>query len=146
MVFKLLFLIYGLLFSIIRLCKETPSVGGRLFEMGDEELLRFAHKHQGAFSSSLHSLQLTSGCQLVPIVIVFIQYSKLAMAKRAELEEDLPLLDKDTIPSEEEAWKAFENCRRSLEHMMRRLALPIPPLARISGIFVPFHYLVLTAC
>ena len=61
------------------------------------------------------------------------------MAKRAELEKDHPLLDK------EEALKAFENCRRSLEHMMRRLAIPIPPLARVSGIFVPFHYLVLTA-
>ena len=44
---------------VIRLCKETPSAGGRLFEMGDEELLRFAHKNQGSFSSSrLDSLQL----------------------------------------------------------------------------------------
>ena len=79
-------------------------------------------------------------------MIVFIQYNKLVMTKKAELEEDHPLVDKDTIRSEEETSKAFENCRRSLEHMMRRLAIPIPPLARITGIFDPFHYLVLTAC
>ena len=76
-------------------------------------------------------------------MIVFIQYNKLVMMKKDDLEGDHPFVDKDAIPSEEEASKAFENCRRSLEHMMRRLAIPIPPLARVSGIFVPLHYLVL---
>lgn len=60
------FVIYGHLFSVIRLCKETPTAGGRLFEMGDEELLRFAHLNQGAFLSSLlNSLRLTSDYQLI---------------------------------------------------------------------------------
>ena len=65
------------------------------------------------------------------------------MTKSAKLEGDHPFVDKDAIPSEEETLKAFENCRRSLEHMMRRLAIPIPPLARVSGIVVPLHYPVL---
>ena len=78
-------------------------------------------------------------------MIVFIQYDKLVMTKRAEL-EDHPILDKDAKHDEQEAWKAFENCRRTLEHTIRRLAIPIPPLARVSGIFVSLHCLVLTAC
>lgn len=31
---------------IIRLCVETPTAGGRVFEKGDEYLLKFAHEIQ----------------------------------------------------------------------------------------------------
>jgi hypothetical protein len=45
------------LFTVIRLCTETPTAGGRVFETGDEKLLQFAHKYQGTFltSSSYYS-------------------------------------------------------------------------------------------
>jgi hypothetical protein len=33
---------------ITRLCTETPTAGGRVFETGDEELLRLAHKTKSA--------------------------------------------------------------------------------------------------
>ena len=39
-------------FSVIRLCTETPAAGGRIFETGDEQLLEFAHKKDGAFPTS----------------------------------------------------------------------------------------------
>jgi len=84
------------------LCTETPTAGGRVFETGDEELLKFAQKIQ------------------LPIVIVFTQYDR-----RAELEED------DTLNSRsvEEAWKAFEICLLSLRH---RLGIGMLPYARVS--------------
>ncbi len=31
---------------VIRLCTETPTAGGRIFEKGDENLLELAHKVQ----------------------------------------------------------------------------------------------------
>ena len=33
---------------IIRFCMETPMTEGRVFEMGDEMLLQFAHMNQSA--------------------------------------------------------------------------------------------------
>ena len=35
--------------TVIRFCVETPTAGGRLFETGDEEILKFAQKIQRAF-------------------------------------------------------------------------------------------------
>ena len=35
--------------TVIRFCVETPTAGGRLFETGDEEMLKFAQKIQRAF-------------------------------------------------------------------------------------------------
>jgi hypothetical protein len=32
-----------------RLCTETPRSGGRIFETGDEDLLRLAHETQSGF-------------------------------------------------------------------------------------------------
>lgn len=34
---------------VTRLCTETPTAGGRVFETGDEELLRLAYKTKSAF-------------------------------------------------------------------------------------------------
>lgn len=39
-------------FTVIRLCTETPTAGGRIFEKGDEYLLELAYKTQSAFSES----------------------------------------------------------------------------------------------
>jgi len=39
-------------FSAIRLGTETPMAGSRIFEMGDEKLLHYAHEKKGAFPTS----------------------------------------------------------------------------------------------
>ena len=87
--------------------------------------------------------------QSVPIVIVFTQYDRLVRTKRAELKEDNQFMSDETLNSRsvEEAWKAFEICLQSLQRTMRRLGIGMPPYARVSGIFVPLHNMVvLTAC
>lgn len=98
------------------LCVETPTAGGRVFETGDEELLKFVQKIS------------------IPIVIVFTQYDRLVRTKRAELKEDHPYMDDHTLESRsvEEAWKAFEKCLQSLRQTMRRLNVQMPPYARVS--------------
>ena len=54
--------------AVIRLCVETPTAGGRVFETGDEELLKFVQKISSAFHISLHStpthfvLSISSHC------------------------------------------------------------------------------------
>jgi len=98
------------------LCVETPTAGGRVFEKGDEELLKFTHKIQ------------------LPIVLVFTQYDRLVRTKRAELKEDHPHMDNDTLNSRsvEEAWKAFEICLQSLRRTMRNLGIGMPSYARVS--------------
>ena len=40
-------------FAVIRLCTETPTAGGRVFEVGDEELLKLAHETGSAPLTSL---------------------------------------------------------------------------------------------
>ena len=42
-------------YTVIRLCMEIPTAGGRVFETGDKMLLQFAHKHQGTFLTSSSS-------------------------------------------------------------------------------------------
>ncbi|KAF8269279.1 hypothetical protein EI94DRAFT_1799447 [Lactarius quietus] len=98
------------------LCVETPTAGGRVFETGDEELLKFVQRIQ------------------IPIVIVFTQYDRLVRTKRAELKEDHPRMDDHTLESRsvEEASKAFEKCLQSLRQAMRRLNVQMPPYARVS--------------
>jgi hypothetical protein len=41
-------------FTVVRLCTETPTAGGRVFEAGDEKLLQLVHKlgAQSALSTS----------------------------------------------------------------------------------------------
>jgi hypothetical protein len=128
--------------TVVRLCVETPTAGGRVFETGDEELLKFVQKISSAFSvSPFITLRPTFRYQSVPIVIVFTQYDRLVRTKRAELKEDHPYMDDHTLESRsvEEAWKAFEKCLQSLRQTMRRLNVQMPPYARVSGIFVPSY-------
>ena len=47
-------------FTVIRLCTETPTAGGRIFETGDEKLLQFAYENKGAFSISVLLLLMSS--------------------------------------------------------------------------------------
>ncbi|KAH9168560.1 hypothetical protein EDB89DRAFT_2245147 [Lactarius sanguifluus] len=103
-------------FTVIRLCTETPTAGGRVFETGDEKLLQFAHKDQ------------------VPIVIVFTQYDRLVRTKEAELREDHPHMDPTRLHDRgvEEARKAFQVCLESLERTMNRLGIPMPRYATVS--------------
>ena len=128
--------------TIIRLCVETPTAGGRVFETGDEELLKFVQKISSAFQiSRFITLQPTFCDQSVPIVIVFTEYDRLVRTKRAELKEDHQYMDDHTLDSRsvEEALKAFEKCLQSLRQTMRRLNVQMPPYARVSGTFMPLH-------
>ena len=133
--------------TVVRLCVETPTAGGRVFETGDEALLKFVQKISSAFTIFRHiTLRLSFRYESVPIVIVFTQYDRLVRTKRAELKEDYPHMDDHNLDnrSVEEAWKAFERCLESLRHTMRRLNVQMPPYARVSGTFVSLRYLVLT--
>ena len=129
--------------TIIRLCVETPTAGGRLFETGDEELVKFAQKIQRAFFVSPHFTialnPLAVRPHSVPTVIVFTQYDRLVRTKRAELKEDNPFMIDDTlnIRCVEEAWMVFQKIVQALERSMRRLSIQMPPYARVSGIFLP---------
>lgn len=112
-------------------------------------LLQFSHETQGAFSTSrLITLQSTGDYQLVPIAIVFTQYDWLVRAKRAELRDDYLFMDDDTLDSRsvEEAWKAFGFCLQAIARTMHRLGILMPPYAKVPDIFVPLHYIALTAC
>jgi hypothetical protein len=43
---------------VIRLCVETPTAGGRVFEKGDEYLLQFAHEIQRALLTSFYCISI----------------------------------------------------------------------------------------
>ncbi len=47
--------------TVIRLCTETPTAGGRLFETGDEKLLQYAHEKEGAFPKSCFIIFSSTG-------------------------------------------------------------------------------------
>ena len=53
--------------TIIRLCVETPTAGGRVFETGDEELLKFVQKISSAFQISRF---ITLQPRLLPLLVV----------------------------------------------------------------------------
>ena len=114
----------------------TPAFGGRVFEKGEEKILRFAHENQGAcFTSRLIPLQTTGDYQSVPIVIVFTQYDRLVRTKEFRLWEEYPDMDPTHRHerSVEEARKAFEMCLESLQLTMDRLGIPMPPCTIVSG-------------
>ncbi|KAJ6455165.1 hypothetical protein C8R45DRAFT_1036620 [Mycena sanguinolenta] len=99
----------------IWLCIQIPHAGGRVFEHGDEELLKFASKNQ------------------FPVVIVFTQYDKLV----ASLQKDVPL--------GENILELLERCPERADSMfhelclapLRRLNIELPEKlewARTSGL------------
>jgi len=44
-----------------RLCTETPTAGGRVFETGDERLLQLAHQTESAFLTTTLVMYLSLG-------------------------------------------------------------------------------------
>ncbi|KAF8264392.1 hypothetical protein EI94DRAFT_1805870 [Lactarius quietus] len=100
----------------IWLCIETSPVGGRVHEIGDEKLLKFAHEKQ------------------IPIVLVFTQYDRLVRTKEFQLRgiRDMDLTHRRER-SVEEARKAFEETLRSLQSTMDQYRIPMPPYVTVSG-------------
>ncbi|KAH8998269.1 hypothetical protein EDB86DRAFT_2912058 [Lactarius hatsudake] len=98
------------------LCVETPTAGGRVFEKGDEYLLKFAHDIQ------------------IPVVLVFTQYDRLVRSKKAELQEEHENLDEVFLrdQSEKDARDAFNKCLQSLQRALDRMNIPMPHCARVS--------------
>ncbi|KAH9032019.1 hypothetical protein EDB85DRAFT_1286833 [Lactarius pseudohatsudake] len=98
------------------LCVETPTAGGRVFEKGDEYLLKFAHDIQ------------------IPVVLVFTQYDRLVRSKKAELQEEHENLDEIFLrdQSEKDARDAFNKCLQSLQRTLDRMNIPMPHCARVS--------------
>ena len=78
--------------------------------------------------------------------MVFTKYDQLVSAKRVQLKKILPHMDDHTLDSRsvEEASNAFDKCLHILGYTMRRLGIPMPPYARVSGIFMLLQYLVLS--
>jgi hypothetical protein len=54
---------------LFRLCIETPTAGGRVFERGDENLLQLVHEH--GIQSSLSTSPFTDFCDRLMIVNQF---------------------------------------------------------------------------
>ena len=121
-----------------------------MLETGDDQLLQFAHNHQGAFSTSPVTLQSTQAVyyRAVPIVIVFTQYDRLVRSKELELRQKHPGMRATELRERSvgEAGKAFEYCLQLLKRSMKLLGIPMPSYATASGIFAPFllYCLVLT--
>ena len=76
--------------------------------------------------------------------MVFTKYDQLVTTKRVQLKNIHPHMDDHALESRsvEEASNAFEKCLQNLGYTMRRLGIPMPPYARVSGIFMPLQYLV----
>ncbi len=121
---------------VIRLCVETPTAGGRVFEKGDEYLLKFAHEIQSTLSTPVFTAyQSTSDYRSVPVVLVFTQYDRLVRSKKAELQEDYENMDEISLRNQsvKDASTAFEKCLQSVQRTMNRLNIPMPHCARVSG-------------
>jgi len=95
---------------------ETPRMGGRILQPGDETLFHLAH---------------ATG---TPIVIVLTKYDRLVRTKEAELQEENDSLSGDVLRErgKEEARKAFDRYIRSLERTLRDMNTPKPPHVNVS--------------
>jgi hypothetical protein len=112
-----------------------------VFETGDEQLLQFAHKNQGAFfDPHLITLQSTGDHQSVPFVVVFTQYDRLVRTKEAELREEYPQIDRARLPelSAQKAHEVHTICLQSLQRTMNRLRIPMPRHAKVFFFFFFF--------
>jgi len=130
--------------TAIRLCTETPTAGARIFETGDENLLRLAHETGSALLATKTSMLLTHGglvfMESAPVVIVFTKYDGLVRTKEAVLKEENDTLSDDVRREQgkEEAQKAFDECIQSLEHTLRNTNTPTPRHVKVSCIYFPF--------
>ena len=124
--------------TVIRLCTETPTAGGRIFETGDEMLLQFAHENKGAFSISvLSQFYSIDWChfQSVPLVLVFTQHDRLVRTKTLQLQSTITDPNLLRQRSEQEAQDTFKGTLNSLRDTMGDLGIPMPKYATVSGIF-----------
>jgi hypothetical protein len=101
------------------LCTETPRAGGRVFETGDEKLLKLARTTESAFLTTTTVVLLRHDgfifTESAPIVVVFTKYDRLVRTKKAELKEDEEDLSPDELDrkSREEAKKALDSFTNS---------------------------------
>lgn len=133
-------------FIVSRLCTETPTAGGRIFETGDENLLRLAHETQSAFFATTPGMRLThhgfTFAKTAPVVVVFTKYDQLLRSKKAELEEDGARPDSEDLGtrSKEEAQRALDVCVQSLERAMIRTQTPMPRYEKVSSMISHFSF------
>ena len=101
------------------MCTETPRAGGRVFETGDEKLLKLARTTESAFLTTTTVVLLRHDgfifTESAPIVVVFTKYDRLVRTKKAELKEDEEDLSPDELDrkSREEAKKALDSFTNS---------------------------------
>jgi hypothetical protein len=129
--------------TTIRLCTETPTAGGRIFETGDENLLRLAHDTGSALVATISAIPLMCGglvfMESAPVIIVFTKYDALVRTKRYELEDDDDSLSEDALHqrSKEEARKILDQCIQFLEHILGDTNTPKPHHVNVSSIYFP---------
>jgi hypothetical protein len=125
-----------------RLCTETPTAGGRVFETGDERLLQLAHQTESAFLTTpiVHLwLDVFIFAESAPVVVVFTKYDRLLRSKKIELKGDNDAPDPDDLirRSKEESQKVLDGCVQSLKGAMIRLETQMPRHVNVSSI--KFH-------
>src|SRR6267142_1808590 len=126
--------------TVSRLCTDTPTAKGRIFETGDENLLRLAHETQSASFAATPVMRLRHdgfiSTKTAPVVVVFTKYDQLLRSKKAELEEDGARPDSEDLGtrSKEEAQRALDVCVQSLERAMVRTQTPMPRYEKVSSI------------
>jgi len=98
------------------LCAEMPRAGGRIFEAGDEKLLKLAYETQ------------------TPLVVVFTKYDLLVRTKWAELHEDQAGRYSEDLDkrSKQEAEKALHTCVKFLERTVKGMNIQMPRYVTVS--------------
>jgi hypothetical protein len=122
-----------------RLCTETPTAGGRVFETGDEKLLQLAYQTESAFLTTTSVMRLRHDglvfTESAPVVVVFTKYDRLLRSKKIELRGDNDHPDPEDLVrrSQEEARKVLDRCVQSLEGAMNRLETQMPRHVNVSS-------------
>ena len=123
-----------------RLCTETPTAGGRVFETGDERLLQLAHQTESAFLTIYLVMYVRHDrflfTESAPVVVVFTKYDRLFRSKKIELQGDNNDPDHEDLisRSREEARKVLDGCVQSLKGAMNRLETQMPRHVNVSSI------------
>jgi GTPase SAR1 family protein len=122
-----------------RLCTESPTAGGRVFETGDEKLLRLAHETESALLPTTPVMRLRHDVfafmESAPVVIVFTKYDRLVRSKQIELsgDQNSPVTADVVERSKVEAEKVMVDCMHSLESAESRLKTQKLNYAKVSS-------------
>ena len=125
-----------------RLCTETPTAGGRVFEAGDDKLVQLAHTKSSTFPAIIvhpHAHNAYNNIdQIVPLVVVFTQYDRLVKTKIKQFQRKNKntTIDAAKQQGEVDALEALRVCVESLERSMKKLDVTMPPYAKVSGGYV----------